>query len=113
MTDEKFMEDCAGKRIKLGVGTTKVMGQEVDCIRIRLVKSKDLNPKFVSEDQLKELINLLISAEITEDIFSKSYKIKNTNELPANKFENAKTRLVAKAKKIMTEKEGAKDANNN
>ena len=41
-TNEKFMEDCAGRRIKIGISQTKVKREEIDCLRVKLWKAKIL-----------------------------------------------------------------------
>lgn len=104
-TGQKFMEDCGGYRIKLGVGRTKVKGEEIDCLRVRITSQDMLSPTAINEEERGELEDLLEKADKNKIDFCLAMKIENLAALPKAKFENCIKRL----KKIIEEK----NANNN
>lgn len=63
------------------------------------------NVKTISADQIRELNNLILGAELTEEIFCKSLKIKEPKDLPEKDFESVKARLVKKAREVLEAKE--------
>jgi len=67
--------------------------------------------KTISQDQGLEILDLLKQANITKDQFCQSYKIENVIQLPADKYNNAITRLKNKIAEI--EKQEVDNANNN
>jgi hypothetical protein len=92
-TGKKFMEDSAGKKIKIGVGSTKVKGEEVDCLRVRKVNHIDLEPTTITQEQGLELIELAKVANKDMQEICKAMKINSIIDLPANKFAGVKKRL--------------------
>jgi len=65
--------------------------------------------KTITQDQGLEILDLLKRANITKDQFCQSYKIENVIQLPADKYNNAITRLK---NKIEIEKNEVDNANN-
>jgi len=92
-TDEKFMEDCSGKKIKLGVGQTKVRKEEVDCLRVRIVPQKLLNSGKLNAEETKALEKLLEDAKKDKIEFCKAMKINGIGDLPKAKLEACTNRL--------------------
>lgn len=66
--------------------------------------------KTISQEQGLEILDLLKQANITKDQFCQSYKIENVIQLPADKYNNAITRLKNKIAEI--EKQEVDNANN-
>ena len=95
-TGEKYMEDASGKKIQLGVDITKVKGEEVDCLRVRNVKQKDLEIKTISKKQIEELATISKQVNFGLDQVCKAFGFKEISELPESKFENTKKGLLAK-----------------
>jgi len=65
--------------------------------------------KTITQDQGLEILDLLKRANITKDQFCQSYKIESVIQLPADKYNNAITRLK---NKIEIEKNEVDNANN-
>lgn len=92
-TGEKFMEDTSGKKIKIGVGSTKVKGEEVDCLRVRNVRQEALEPATITQDQGLELEELAKKANKSMQEICKAMKINSIIDLPVSKFAGVKKRL--------------------
>jgi len=92
-TGIKFMEDSRGKRIKIGVGTTKVKREEVDCLRVRLTNQKDLEPSKITKEQVEEIQGLLDKTDKSAEDICKAYKIKNLAELNKPSYNKVVKRL--------------------
>lgn len=95
-TGQKFMEDAIGYKVKLHVGSTKVKGEEIDCIRVvKNVKQEDLqtNDTIGSEGGIEIEKLLKGSGKSVEDI-CKVYKINSIIDLPIHKFEGTKKRII-------------------
>jgi hypothetical protein len=104
-TGEKFMEDCVGKKIRLGVGQTKVKKEEVDCLRVRTVPQNMLESGTISEEEAINFLGLLKQAGKSESDFCKSLKIDSIRSLPKVKLEGC----LKTAHKLIA---GANNANN-
>jgi len=103
-TKEKFMEDSVGYKIMLTVGETKVMGNIVDCLRVKDISQEELNRLSdttpIDKKQLEELLGLLSEAEINIEEFCLSMKIKSASELPSRKYDQIKKRLLIKIEEL-------------
>jgi len=99
-TGEKFMEDCAGKKIKLGVGKAKVKREEVDCLRVRLVSQNLLTSGKISQEEAENFEHLLEIAKKDKIEFCRSLQIQSIAALPKEKLAGClKTvnRIIAEA----------------
>ena len=94
VTDQKYMEDCGGKKLKLGIDKAKIKGEEVDCIRIRNVKQDVLASDTISDQERKEIENLLDQAKKNKKEFCDSLKINALTEIKSVKFDGYKKRLL-------------------
>jgi hypothetical protein len=94
--NEKFMEDCAGKRIKIGVGQTTVKREEVDCLRVRNIPQNQLVDKPINKKQLEIILQLIENAGITTERFSNAMEIEAVPKLPALQFNKVVKRLKDK-----------------
>lgn len=93
VTGQKFMEDCEGFRIKIGIGQTKVKGEEVDCLRIRNVKSESLQPAKIDTKQIQTLQNMIDKTDKTAQDICAAYKIGSLAELNISAYESVVKRL--------------------
>lgn len=94
VTGQKFMEDCSNKKIKIGADTTKLMGDIVDCLRVRNVKSDKLtNNNTITEGQRIQLEEWAAKANKSIVEICQSMKIKTALDLPLSKFELTIKRL--------------------
>tara|TARA_R110000850_G_scaffold57898_1_gene135109 strand:- start:1190 stop:1744 length:555 start_codon:yes stop_codon:yes gene_type:complete len=93
VTGEKYMEDCAGKKLKIGVDKTKMKGEEVDCIRIKNVKQDVLVSDTINDKQRKEIEELLTLAKKDKKEFCDSLKLNALTEIKSVKFTGYKNRL--------------------
>ncbi len=85
-TGEKFMEKSVGKKIKLSVGQTKVKGEEVDCLRVRVVSQALLSSDKITKEEASELETLIEKARLDKIEWCKSVKITAISELQKAKF---------------------------
>ncbi len=109
MTGVAFMEDCENKKIKIGIDKTKLMGEEVDCLRVRQIKSVDLEIiKTITINQIEELKAIALNIGFDINIVCNAYKIKDISQLDSKNFEKVKKGLIDKGIK----KEEVKNANN-
>lgn len=92
-TGEKFMEESKGKKIKISVGQTKIKGEEVDCLRVRVVSQNLLSSDKISQEAAGELGVLIEKAGLDKIEWCKSVKIKTLNDLPKAKLEGFTKRL--------------------
>ena len=109
MTEKKYMEDCAGEKIKIGLDKTKIMGDEVDCLRVRQVKSSSLAGSNIIAEQELRIKNLCVKKGIDIASICNAYKIDAIDNLPASKFAKVIETLNAKPDAI---KEEVINANN-
>ena len=91
--NEKYMEDCEGKRIKIGVSKVKVKREEMDCLRVRDIQSSFLDDKKISDSQVLELKEKLETAAKKESEFCLAMKISKVEDLQLVKFEGVIKRL--------------------
>ena len=94
-TTKKYMEDCEGCKLQLGVSKIKVKRDMVDCIRIRDITSSSFDEKCVSQDQADEIKKLLSSAGKTEAEVCSAMKISDLNKLKISKFSGVMSKLKA------------------
>lgn len=80
-TGEKYMEDCIGKKIKIGIGQVTVKKVEVDCLRVRSVNQKALDPNGISEDKVTKIQELLSKTDKTAKDIYIAYKVNSLKEL--------------------------------
>lgn len=94
-TGVKYMEDSIDLRIQLGLGQTKVMGEIVDCLRVRNIPQDNLQPiiEYINEAQFTQLNELLNAAKKDKIEFCEAMKIDSINKLPSRKFESVAKRL--------------------
>lgn len=93
VTGHSYMEDSVGMKIKLYLSQVKVMGELVDCLRVKAVGKEDLVVKYISDIERDSILDLLESAQKDVLEFCDIMKIKDISELPANKYEKVCTRL--------------------
>jgi len=98
-TTEKYMEDCAGKKIKIAVSQTRVKGEEVDCLRVMNVKQEFLQGIKVSAKQVKEIQELLDKTDKSANDICGAYQVESLKDLPAIKFGYIIQRLKGSQKK--------------
>lgn len=92
-TGEKYMEDCAGKRIKIAVSQTKVKGEEVDCLRIMNVKQEFLQDKKITTKQIEEIQELLKSTSKSAKDICGVHGVESLKDLPEIYFNKIVIRL--------------------
>jgi hypothetical protein len=92
-TGHKFMEDCAGSRIKIGVGQTKVKGEEVDCLRVRNIAQNALEPTKISNEQVKEIQKLIEKTDKSAQDICKAYKVDSLKDLNISAYNSIIKRL--------------------
>ena len=107
VTGEKFMDDCEGKKIKLSVGQTKIKGEEVDCLRVKIVSQSELSDEKISPEQVMIINKLIEDAGREKSDFCAALKINAVPELPKGKFDGCVNQL----NKIISK--NSKNANNN
>lgn len=101
-TNQKYMEDSIGCKIKLGLSQVTVKKEEVDCLRVRNAPQSELCTQVISESQRDEILELIESSSKTTEDICKIMKISSISKLPVNKYQKICDRL----------KELAKDGNN-
>jgi hypothetical protein len=94
-TGQRFMEDCTGMRIKVGVGQTKVKGEEVDCIRVRNVKQQFLEPKKLNQEQVKHIQELLNNTDKSAMDICSAYEVAGLSELKSVHYDKIVSRLIS------------------
>lgn len=88
------MEDCSGMKIKIGASRTKVMGKEVDCLRVRNVNHNELDTKPISKDQVEELKMILAQVENkTESDICNAFNVSSLDQIPEQNFGKIISRL--------------------
>lgn len=92
-TGQKFMEDCQSFKIKLGVGRTKIKGEEIDCLRVRIVAQNLLASDKISEEEVTQLCSALEKAGKPIGEFCKAMRIVSVKDLPSAKFKACLDRL--------------------
>lgn len=94
-TDQKFMEDCVGKKIKIGIGSTTVKREEVECLRVRPVKQSLLQDKTLNPKQITTIQELLDKTEsVSIEKICQSYQVDSLSKLPEVKFNQIVKRLT-------------------
>jgi hypothetical protein len=93
VTNEKYMENCEGKKIRLTIRTIKVKGSPTECLRVKDVASSLLDIDSISKDELTVLLKQLELANKPHSEFCKAMNIKSISELPKNKFNMCINRL--------------------
>jgi hypothetical protein len=98
--NEKYMEDCAGKRIKISISQTRVKGEEVDCLRVLNIPQNQLQDKKVTDEQVKTIQESLDKTEKSAADICRAYKVESLKDLPEVKFEGVMktlTKLIGEA----------------
>jgi hypothetical protein len=85
------------------------MGDEVDCLRVRQVKSSSLKESNIIDEQALRIKNLCIKKGIEIATICNVYKIDTIIHLPASKFAKVIETLNSKPDAV---KEGVINANN-
>ena len=93
VTNERYMENCEGKKIRLTIRTINVKGLPAECLRVKDTPSSSLAIESISNEQLTILIEHLKTANKPHPDFCKAMSIKSISELPKNKFDMCISRL--------------------
>ncbi len=99
ITGEKYMEDCIGKRIKIGVSQIKMYSKESgsmevrDCLRVRNIKEEFLQDTKISVDQLTVIQNLLDNTDKSAIDVCKAHQVEALKDLQEVKFSGIVKRL--------------------
>lgn len=86
-TGEKYIEDWAGKRIRLTLDKTTLAGEEVDCIRVRVTSQDKLTANNVTDVQVAQIEELAKMVKQDMNKLCNAFKISKLTELPAGKYE--------------------------
>ena len=86
MTGKQFMEDCVGDKIKIGIDKTKIMGDEVDCLRVRQIKSSVFKEPDINNKQVEEIQKLCNQKGIELKTICNAYKVDAIINLSTSKF---------------------------
>lgn len=97
-TKRNYMEDCVGMKVKLFLSQVKVMGQNVDCLRVRDIPQSEMQDKLINSEQCEELLNLINDTDMSSADICKLMKIDSISNLPAKMYKKLKDRLIQKAK---------------
>ena len=93
-TGDKRAINSIGKKIKIGISQTMVKKKEVDCLRVRDIKSEKLtNTKTITSEQGIQIEELAKKANKSMEDINASLKIKGIMELPLSKFDGTIKRL--------------------
>jgi hypothetical protein len=101
-TGKKYMEDCGGMRIKIGLGRTKIMGEEVDCLRVRNVKQQSLEPTKISQEQINIIQGLIDKTDKSAMDICAAYKVDCVGDLRLSSFDS----IVGRLEKMKVENNG-------
>ena len=85
-TATKYMEDSVGLKIKLYQSQVKVKGEQVDCLRIKEVPQSAFEVKYVSEEQVGILQNLMISADKDVQEICGIMKVDSLSKIPLSRY---------------------------
>lgn len=101
VTGENFMEDCTGKKIRIGIDNIidKKLKEQIDCLRVRHVSHEQLmqDKQPINYEQVETISELLNKANKDIEKFCSAYKINSISELPSslyNKVTNQLQRMV-------------------
>ena len=92
-TGKKYMEDCGGSKLQIGVSQTKVKRDLVDCLRVRDVSSSVFDEKNINDEQFNTIISMLTPARKTEKEICAAMRLASLKELKVSKFEGLFARL--------------------
>ncbi len=98
MTGQRFMEDSGAMKIRIGLSQTKFKGEEVDCLRVRNVPSKQLDCGPVTKSQADDITASVKPAGIEVEDFCASFEISKIEDLPKSKYVNVMKRLAELSK---------------
>ncbi len=99
ITDEKFMEDCVGKRIKIGVSQIKMYSKESgsmetrDCLRVRNIKEELLICRKIGAEQVRIIQDLLDKTDKSATDVCGAHQVEGLKDLLEIKFESIVKRL--------------------
>lgn len=98
VTGKKFMEDCKGMKVMLGVSTIKVKKEVVECLRVRNKNSSELTEKCISIDQANIIKNLIIGSDKSEIDILTAMGVNDFLDIKISKFNP----LVSRLKELQT-----------
>jgi hypothetical protein len=93
-TDERFMEDCIDKRIKLTIAEINVIGETVSCLRVVNIPQDQLEDKKITTKQIEAIQALLDkSGSVTIEKLCAAYKVDSLAEISELKYNRVVDRL--------------------
>ena len=98
-TKQAYMEDCQGLKIKLYLSQVNVKGEKVDCLRIREIAQSEMQPKHVTEEQRKEILELIEKSVKTAQEICEIMNVGSIAEIPLVKYNKLVQRLKELEKK--------------
>jgi len=97
-TAQKYVEDSIGCKIQLYQSEVKMLGEMVDCLRVRNIPQSQLFPKYISESQRDHIVELIQLSTMTIEEICQIMKIDAIAKLPLIKYENICVSLKNKGK---------------
>lgn len=99
ITGEKYMEDCVGKRIKIGVSEIKMYSKESgsmetrDCLRVRNIKEELLICRKIGAEQVRIIQDLLDKTDKSAADICGAHQVEALKDLLEIKFNGIIKRL--------------------
>lgn len=109
VTGKKFMEECSGLKIMIGVSTIKVKRENVECLRVRNKNSIDLVEGSISASQVETIKNLILGSDKSEIEILKAMGVNDFLQIKVSKFNPLVSRLKELQKNIEKGEENADD----
>lgn len=92
-TEQDYLEDWPGLRVKLSVSRVKVGRDMMDAIRIKNVPQSELQDKVITAAEVKILNKKLTEAKKDTSTVCKALGVKSVDKIPSHKFESIINRL--------------------
>lgn len=105
VTGENFMEDCTGKKIRIGIDNIidKKLKEQIDCLRVRNISHEQLiqDKQPINHEQVNNISELLNKANKEIEKFCSAYKINSISELPSSLYD----KVINQLQKMVKENE--------
>ena len=93
-TEQNYLEDWPGYKVKLSVSSVKVGRDMMDAIRIKNVPQSELQDKVISAAEVKVLNKKLTEAKKDKDTVCKALGVQSIDQIPSHKYESVVNRLT-------------------
>ncbi len=93
-TEQKYLEDWTGFRVKLSVKSVRTKTGMEDAIRVKNVPQSELQDKVISAAEIKALNKKLTEAKKDKETVCRALGVSSIDQIPSHKYKSVINRLT-------------------